>query len=275
MKTALIVCLLMLPFSYGAMAQPELNKRLQKQKAEFEAKIAAEEKYEELLQMAETAFENDQYADARNYYNEAIQYNASKEAWLTSKINDLDILMAERIALISNTLPRVIEVDSLSNIAIAEPNKEVEGRQQVAKTVIETVLPKDRTTIDSLVDSLESEEVIIDKEIVDAKSEVAKPLLKDSLVTQPERVVYSKPADSNTEVNKNEYADYPYGMTEEAFDLKNHTIQRIVVVDSLETNVYKRVKHSWGGDFTFKNDLSISQRIWLDELEKYRQKFGE
>ncbi|MDP4764516.1 MAG: hypothetical protein NWR97_12685, partial [Salibacteraceae bacterium] len=74
---------------------------------------------------------------------------------------------------------------------------------------------------------------------------------------------------------KNDYSDYPFGITEEMIDMKNHTIQRIVVVDSMEINVYKRVKHSWGGDFTFKNDLSISQRIWLDELEKYKLKFDE
>lgn len=274
MKRALIICLILMPFSYSMMAQPELNKRLQKQKAEFEAKIAAEEKYEELVQKAERAFENDEYADARSYYKEAIHYNPKNEAWLTSKINDLDILMAERVALISNSLPRLVEVDS-SQDSILQPSEKVEETEQIVKSDFETVQPKEEVVPIREIDTLE---IIKDVEKIEksiAPDYQTEPLQKDTLTTLPKRVVYPKPSDPTPDANRNDYVDYPYGMTEEVFELKNHTIQRIVVVDSLETNVYKRVKHSWGGDFTFKNDLSISQRIWLDELEKYRVKFGK
>lgn len=244
-------------------AQPELNKRLQKQKAEFEAKIAAEVKFEELLGKANTAFELDQYADARSYYVEAIQYNLSKEAWLISKINDLDILMAERLASMVDTISKIEIVEkSLAETVI--PELRIDSTEKIA---VDEVQPAD-----SLIEEVESAESKVD---VNSEAEVKKNVVVFTEPTKPNKVVYPKPSDPTPEALKKDYSEYPFGLTEEMIDMKNHTIQRIVVVDSNEINVYKRVKHSWGGDFTFKNDLSISQRIWLDELEKYRLKFDE
>jgi len=243
-------------------AQPELNKRLQKQKAEFEAKIAAEVKFEELLGKANTAFELDQYADARSYYAEAIQYNPSKEAWLTSKINDLDILMAERLASMVDTISKIETVEkSLAETVI--PELKIDSTEKN----VDEVQPAD-----SIIEKVDSTESKVD---VNSEAEVKKNVVVFTEPTKPNKVVYPKPSDPTPEALKKDYSDYPFGITEEMIDMKNHTIQRIVVVDSMEINVYKRVKHSWGGDFTFKNDLSISQRIWLDELEKYRLKFDK
>jgi len=243
-------------------AQPELNKRLQKQKAEFEAKIAAEEKFDKLLEKANTAFELDQYADARSYYAEAIQYNPSKEAWLTSKINDLDILMAERLASMVDTISKIETVEkSLAETVI--PELKIDSTEKN----VDEVQPAD-----SIIEKVDSTESKVD---VNSEAEVKKNVVVFTEPTKPNKVVYPKPSDPTPEALKKDYSDYPFGITEEMIDMKNHTIQRIVVVDSMEINVYKRVKHSWGGDFTFKNDLSISQRIWLDELEKYRLKFDK
>jgi hypothetical protein len=271
MKSALFVCLVMISSSFSLFAQPELNKRLQKQRAEFEAQIAAEERYGELVELAERSFELDEYADARNYYKEAILFSPDKEAWLTSKINDLDILMAERIALISNSVPRVIAQDSAKD-SIISPSVEVDVIDQTEQVaVLESFAENEEIKAVSVVVEIAQTEEKISDTLEDASSVSS---LKTLSLNEPKRVNYPEPTDLTADTKSNDYSDYPYGMTEEVFELKNHTIQRIVVVDSLETNVYKRVKHSWGGDFTLKNDLSISQRIWLDELEKYRQKLG-
>lgn len=244
-------------------AQPELNKRLQKQKAEFDAKIAAEEKYDKLLEKANSAFELDQYADARSYYAEAIQYNYAREAWLTSKMNDLDILMAERIANMVDTISKFITVDTYLDEAVLTALSDVSVENSRTEHLVRA---------DSLIERVEASELKAD---VETTVEVQKPFILNTEPTKPNKVVYPKPSDPTPEAIKNDYSDYSFGITEEMIDMKNHTIQRIVVVDSLEINVYKRVKHSWGGDFTFKNDLSISQRIWLDELEKYHLKFDK
>jgi len=155
--------------------------------------------------------------------------------------------------------------------------------ETVEKSLAETVIPElkiDSTEknvdevqpADSIIEKVDSTESKVD---VNSEAEVKKNVVVFTEPTKPNKVVYPKPSDPTPEALKKDYSDYPFGITEEMIDMKNHTIQRIVVVDSMEINVYKRVKHSWGGDFTFKNDLSISQRIWLDELEKYRLKFDK
>lgn len=260
--------------SFAVQAQ-ELSKKLQKEKAAFEEKIAAEEKYNDLIKKADQAFRNDKYAEARAFYAEAIKYDLKQEAWLTSKINDLDILMAEKIVAMVDSIPRKVldsatasqnvdeKVDEiLAKIELGEPSIPIKKGEPIDQTV-KTEQPK----------AIEVTKIEAEPEVINQpKVEEPKTVLKEESKPKVEPIEPVVPSSVN---NKNDYSTYPYGVTEEMIDMKNHTIQRIVVVDSNEIVVYKRVKHAWGGDFTFKNDLSISQRIWLEEIERYREKFGD
>lgn len=60
---------------------------------------------------------------------------------------------------------------------------------------------------------------------------------------------------------------YPDGITEKVTSKGNKVIvERIVVADG-EGNKYKKVTHSWGGIFYFKNGDAVTERVWKSETE--------
>ncbi|NND94235.1 MAG: hypothetical protein HKN45_05175 [Flavobacteriales bacterium] len=69
--------------------------------------------------------------------------------------------------------------------------------------------------------------------------------------------------DAQAELGK----EFPDGVTEEVFQEGNRTITRRIVVKDRIGNEYRRVKHGWGGIFYFKNDISISERVWTEETQ--------
>lgn len=60
---------------------------------------------------------------------------------------------------------------------------------------------------------------------------------------------------------------YPSGVTEETYAEGNKTIVKRVVVRDGKGNEYKRVEHSWGGVFFFKNGDAVTDRVWKSETE--------
>ena len=72
---------------------------------------------------------------------------------------------------------------------------------------------------------------------------------------------------------KEDYSEYPQGRTDETFTFPNHTVRRVIVRDGIDTIVYKYVTHKWGGKFYFKDDVSIVERIWKEEVEAFEEKY--
>ena len=72
---------------------------------------------------------------------------------------------------------------------------------------------------------------------------------------------------------KEDYSKYPQGRTDETFTFPNHTVRRVIVRDGIDTIVYKYVTHKWGGKFYFKDDVSIVERIWKEEVEAFEEKY--
>lgn len=60
---------------------------------------------------------------------------------------------------------------------------------------------------------------------------------------------------------------YPSGITEETLTEGNKTIVKRIVVREGKGNEYKRVEHSWGGVFYFKNGDAVTERVWKSETE--------
>lgn len=60
---------------------------------------------------------------------------------------------------------------------------------------------------------------------------------------------------------------YPSGITEEEYKEGNKSITKRIVVRGGKGNEYKRVEHSWGGVFYFKNGEAITDRVWKSETE--------
>lgn len=222
--------------------------------------MAAEAKYEALLMKADSAFRAKDYPTARMAYAEAIPYNEEKETWLTSKINDLDILMAKNIARSVDSLQRVPLADATVTISLPKEENQIEVRP----------VPELETM------PVGGEEDVIEEPL--EETEVPEAMSKDTARPPQESenkpLVANPPAEQETENDFLDFSRYEYGITEEHFDMKNHTVLRIIVKDRLDTIVYKKVKHTWGGEFYFKDDVSIVQRIWEEEVSQYRDKFN-
>ena len=242
--------------------QPPLSKRDQKKLEAWEQELEAEKKYTSIISMAETAFEEGRYVDARMLYSEGIEYNEENRAWLIAKVNDLDILLArnaarqiDSVSLVSKKGVQRIEVEEVSpDIAIREVNVEMQP-----------------VTSGDLPDS--SSQVLAPEEDGTSGTSELRPEQKE----QPAKAsIPEKEAPKAVEEpdQKALYDDFPEGYTRDVFTFPDHEVTRIVVKDGIDTIVYKRVTHRWGGEFCFKDDVSISKRIWMEEVEQYRKRFG-
>lgn len=61
---------------------------------------------------------------------------------------------------------------------------------------------------------------------------------------------------------------YPTGTTEEITTEGNRTTTKRIIVAEGKGNEYKKVVHSWGGVFYFKNGEAVTERVWTQETEK-------
>ncbi len=261
-----------------AFAQPPLSKRDQKKLAAWEKELEAEKNYEATITSAEAAFEEGRFVDARMLYQEAIQYNEERKSWLVAKVNDLDILLARNAARQIDTIRgitakgvRRIEMDDTGDgsIAIREMSLELapvsKGEPEPAEEIeVEKPVKVEEPAVekDPPLEIKPKPEVV-----VQPKAKPAEPARK----VQP--VAKVEPATPAKEEKGDPYEDFPRGITEDLFTFPDHEVTRIVVKDGIDTMVYKKVKHRWGGEFCFKDDISISKRIWSEQVEEYRKIF--
>jgi hypothetical protein len=71
----------------------------------------------------------------------------------------------------------------------------------------------------------------------------------------------------STAVPKILSSDYKEGITEETVKESNRTIQRVVVkMDGSATN-YQKIVYNWGGIFYFKNEGSITQSTFEQDIK--------
>lgn len=270
-----LAILFLVAMAFGAYAQPPLSKRDQKRKAEFEAKIEAEKNYEETIKQADKAFRDEDYVSARMLYAEAIQYNPENEQWLTSKVNDLDILMAKNIAREVDSVLVMAEVVSkpivtkMDPVELEKPDVLVQEASEAMTDEPEEPAPeKPRKKEEPEAQTIIEPETTPSPEAGLSRPE-ERPKPKAAIATPP------KPK-SKAEIKvKDDFADLPQGMSEERFDFPDHNVWRIVVKDGIDTIVYKEVKHRWGGKFYFKDDVSIAERIWMEEVAEFRKKYPE
>lgn len=61
--------------------------------------------------------------------------------------------------------------------------------------------------------------------------------------------------------------EFPEGITENTYTEGNKTITERVVVKNGKGNRYKKVVHSWGGVFYFKNGTAVAERVWTAETK--------
>ncbi|NQV51754.1 MAG: hypothetical protein HQ500_01145 [Flavobacteriales bacterium] len=272
MRQHLSICIFLF-LSFGLVAQPPLSKKDQQRKADFEALIEREQRYEETLQLADAAFEKKQYVVARMAYQEAIQYDAEKEQWLTSKVNDLDILMARTAARSVDSIMVVVpKLDAaklptaaskqMEDRALDRIDPEVVGVDEIdsAQAIAEAFEPQREEAKETPV-PVEKAEPDTPNHTVSARDIQLKPKAKPT----PERVEKTKV--------KEDFKAFDNGVTEETFTLDNSTVLRVVVKEGIDVIVFKRVKHKWGGEFFFLDDQDVTRRYWEEQVRVYREKY--
>lgn len=255
----------------SVFAQPPLSKRLQKEKAEFEALIAREAKYDSLVAGADQAFINKDYILARMTYEDAIPYNDEKAQWLQSKVNDLDILMAKNAAREVDSIMVSLSPKEVQQLRSEDKPVVIEGRSMEAPLP----LPEREVAQDTV------EEKVAKEEPVQVKQEPAQqeaPVQASAPeVKEPVKQASVKPSPSSKVEKvkvKEDFSSYDNGITEETFNLQNHTVLRIVVKEGIDVMVFKKVKHNWGGEFYFLDDVATTKRYWDDQVATYRDKYG-
>ena len=134
-----------------------------------------------------------------------------------------------------------------------DPIEEPEVRDAEGLIIIDPPT-EDEEAIDQPESSVDSEPIITPIE-----KELNKPVSTGSF--------YKKETESRplSEIQEELAREYPDGVSEKIFEEGNRVItHRIVVKDGLG-NEYRKVKHGWGGVFYFKNGVSISERVWIQE----------
>jgi tetratricopeptide (TPR) repeat protein len=73
----------------------------------------------------------------------------------------------------------------------------------------------------------------------------------------------------NSDLINNLAQKYPQGLTEEVSTEGGKTITRRIIVQGNIGVEYKRIRHSWGGEFFLKNGEQTTEFIWQKETEQY------
>ena len=71
-----------------------------------------------------------------------------------------------------------------------------------------------------------------------------------------------------------ETSDYQEGITDETITEPNRTIYRTVVKKEGNTFNYQKISYTWGGVFFFKNETSITQTTFEQEIKNARATLG-
>lgn len=115
-------------------------------------------------------------------------------------------------------------------------------------------------------ESLPDQKIIEIKEILSqqlAQKEAEKNIQSKTSVS---KINLEEDPDVYTDAFLNEIAkQYPEGVTEKIYTKGNRTITKRVVVKNGVGTVYRKVKHSWGGEYFFKNNDPITKFIWDKE----------
>lgn len=270
----LISIFTLVTLSIGLFAQPPLSKRDQQRKAEFEALIEAEQKYETTVNRAEQAFIDRRYVEARMAYQEAIQYNPEKEQWLVSKVKDLDILMARNAARAIDSI--VVTAPKMAAIGLPSSGSHQPAEREVEMLNPEVVGADEIDSAQVLAEAIQPPKVE-PKAAITEEEKVAPPAPSHTVTSRNIQLTPSPKPAGNERTSKvkvkEDYTSFDNGVTEETFTLDHSAVLRVVVKEGIDVIVFKRVKHKWGGEFYFMDDQDVTRRYWEEQVRMYREKY--
>jgi hypothetical protein len=282
MRTQFTLSLTFLACTLLSTAQVDLDgmsasKRL---RVAEEEQIASEQdpQFQDLMTAGVDYFENREYEKAISKF-EAAGERRPINVYPPVMIEDVKLAMANLVE------EEVVEEPEMEEEKPEEPELTAEERveqmyqAELAKVYKDMPPPPKKEQPEKIEEPIQkdAEGLIILDEVVEEEVEVIEieEAATQTEVTKEEPVVIKKETELVIEEDLEEKsleekqeelaASYPDGVTEEVFTEGNRTItKRIVVKDGLG-NEYRKVKHGWGGVFYFKNGVSISERVWLQD----------
>jgi len=216
---------------------------LAEKKAEFEA---LDKEYELLIRDADIEFKNKDYELAKTYYRDAL------------KIKPNEVYPKEQLQKIARLNASLEENKRRFDLLVLQADNafkaENYSRAKEAYTSALDIFPEESYPQEQLDKIAE----IKPKEKVAEKAKEKYP--KEFKLSEDDK---KKSSGFMSELAKK----YPQGLTEEVSeDGSKKTIRRIIVDGNIGVE-YKKVKHSWGGEFYFKNGEPTTEYVWLKETE--------
>lgn len=244
MKLKLSISILLIMISLTSYAQTDWSKLSANQKIKLAKKEQKEAKKDpEYIQMMDEAmllFQEGQFEKAKEKYTQA-HLRRPDNVYPMVMLDDIEIAM---------NLPKEEMVEE--EIPLAEPEVEI-------IIVEEPALLEDQNIDNSKV---EEEILVEEKEIIIPKD----PEKTAPIVAKPERKAEVK--NPSTQVQKSYEND---GVYRESLKEGSAKVDQITVVEKGVSTVYRRVDHSWGATYFFKNGEAITEKEWdnlMLELEK-------
>jgi len=258
-------------FSSTAQSAP-LTKKQQKMMDKWLASEKAEDAYNSSLKKGDKLFRKKEFGASINAYEEALAVRPG-DAYSIAKINDLKILLAsmredafeqpvaqtpEPEPIVPET-PKVPEPEKPKPTPVKEEVVEKPEPVAVKPAIPEPIAPPPPPPPPTVIKEKEVEKPT-PKKVVPKESSSPKPAPKPTPKVKKEQMLDAtgKP--------------YPQGQTEEIIHGENVVIIKRIVVKGQEVDVYKKVTHNWGGLFYFKNEMSITQRVWQEETDSLFKK---
>ncbi len=250
-----------------------INDQLARLKAEKEKREQQNERYREAINTADQLFRLEEYEDARIAFNQALKIKPD-EAYPAGKISEIDsILQSQKEKEKQRNLDRryaqeIEKADELFNDkTYADAKTHYKKALQIKS---EEVYPKKR---------IQRIEKIWQDMQASADNQNARETENNSEDSDnKEKKVENEPPsmDFNNSNERKKFQNdlakkYPEGITVEHYDLEKRKIKRVIVnYDGIATD-YRKVKHSWGATYYFRNGQAISGDVFNVETRERDQ----
>lgn len=275
----------------AAQAKKEAEEKKKREEeallAKQEAEAAAKKKQEEEARKAEEA----RKLAAANSEEErkALEAQQAKEAEERKKKEEAEALAKKEAAEKKQQEERLAKEQELAQAKNQADQEEAAAKKAAeAQKIAEAKLAEEnRKQEEAKRKEEEAKKAEAEKALAESQKPAPKPTPKPVTTPSPKPVATPAPKptptavptpkptataaaateDADLDVQDNNYRNkvaqrYAQGVTEKVWTEGNREITKRVVVRGDEGSIYRKVKHSWGGVYYFKDNVSISQVIW-------------
>ncbi|MFO8235839.1 MAG: hypothetical protein R6U04_10600 [Bacteroidales bacterium] len=230
-----------------------------------------EENYNDFIERADLNFESEEYEDAKESYRQALSVK-SDETYPRDEINKIDKILAEREEQEKQEkeqerIQRMYEEEIEKADNYFAGNAYYDAREHYEEALQykpEEDYPRKRLN--------KIEEILAEFEAA-KQSNAEKENEKSKKPEEEEKDELQDFSDLDSKEEEREYLnelveEYPEGVTVENYEFDRRSVKRVIVNYDDKATEYRKVKHSWGGTYYFRNGSSISQAVFNVETKE-------